>query len=74
MADQPSPDTRPLTVSEGELARRMGVSKKTLYRWRCHEKLPHVRVGKIVLFRPSTVDRWLAAREVVGVAAVRGAR
>ncbi len=46
-----------------ELAQRWSVSEKTLRRWMAAERLPCVRVGRLVRFDPGDVSRWLSARK-----------
>ena len=46
-----------------ELAQRLRVSEKTLRRWTVAERLPCIRVGRLVRFDPGDVSRWLSARK-----------
>ena len=46
-----------LTVEE--IARHLGISKETVYRWLEKDKIPAHRVGKQWRFKPSEVDEWV---------------
>lgn len=52
----------PLAVRAGEAARRLGVSKSTLERWRRDGLIPAAKVGGTVLFRVCDLERFLAQR------------
>ena len=47
-----------------ELAQFLGVSKGTLYVWVCHKEIPYLKVGRLVKFDSSEIDRWLNKRKV----------
>lgn len=42
-----------------EIARHLGVSKETIYRWLERAKIPAHRVGKLWKFKISEVDKWV---------------
>ena len=42
-----------------EIARHLGVSKETVYRWLERELIPAHRMGKLWRFKPSEVDTWI---------------
>ena len=42
-----------------EIAKHLGVSKETIYRWLEREKIPAHRIGKLWKFKPSEVDTWV---------------
>lgn len=42
-----------------EIARHLGVSKETIYRWLDREVIPAHRMGKLWKFKPSEVDLWV---------------
>ena len=41
----------------------LGVSPKTIYAWVASGKLPYVKLGSSVKFRPSAIREWLKNRE-----------
>jgi len=55
-------DSRLLGIDE--LAQFLGVSKGTLYVWVCHKEIPYLKVGRLVKFDSSEIDRWLNKRKV----------
>ena len=46
-------------LSVEEIARHLGVSKETIYRWLERETIPAHRMGKLWKFKPSEVDKWV---------------
>ncbi len=42
-----------------EIARHLGVSKETIYRWLERRSIPAHRMGKLWKFKPSEVDAWV---------------
>ena len=59
----PAPNPPPELLTARELAQRWHVSEKTLRRWMASERLPCIRVGRLVRFEPGDVSRWLSARK-----------
>jgi predicted DNA-binding transcriptional regulator AlpA len=57
-------------MSTQELSALIGVEAKTLANWRCQAKGPKsLKVGRLVRYRSSDVEEWLAGREHVNGAA-----
>lgn len=52
-----------LTWDYNECAKQIGVSVRTLSRYVNDNKIPVVKFGKRVLFRPSAVMEWLSKTE-----------
>lgn len=44
-----------------EIARHLGVSKETIYRWLERRNIPAHRMGKLWKFKPSEVDQWITS-------------
>lgn len=42
-----------------DVARHLGVSKESIYRWLERRQIPAHRVGRLWKFKPSEVDRWV---------------
>ncbi len=42
-----------------ELSQLMKVSKSTLYAWVNQRKIPHIKLGKKVLFNPKDIAHWI---------------
>jgi excisionase family DNA binding protein len=53
-----------LTVAQ--IAAYLQVKPSTIYQWTHEGYIPHVKLGNLVRFRVSSVDRWLEKREVTG--------
>lgn len=62
-----TPPTQPAAspeklLTQAEVAERLSVSERTLEAWRCRGFGPaFVKLGRSVRYRPSDVERWLAA-------------
>lgn len=48
-------------LSVEEIAKHLGISKETVYRWLEKQKVPAHRIGKLWKFRPSEVDQWVVS-------------
>lgn len=46
-----------LTVSE--VSELLSVSQSLVYKWVHYDLIPHVKIGTLVRFRESELDRWL---------------
>ena len=46
-------------LSVEEIAKHLGVSKETIYRWVEKEKIPASKVGRQWKFKVSEVDEWV---------------
>lgn len=53
----------PWLISDDELARLSGVSKRTIANWRKDEGLPSVKIGGVRRFDPAAVRRWIESRQ-----------
>jgi excisionase family DNA binding protein len=47
-------------VSVDELARRLGVVRKTIYVGVERGEIPHARLGRRILFSKRAIEQWLA--------------
>ena len=50
-------------IKPKETARFMGIELATLYTWVSRGKIPFVKVGAKLMFRPSALEAWLRERE-----------
>lgn len=48
-------------LSVDEIARHLGISKETIYRWIDRQTIPAHRVGKLWKFKASEVDVWVTS-------------
>jgi excisionase family DNA binding protein len=55
------------TITVKEAASYIGVSKDLVYQLVREGKLPHVKVGRRILFRKEVLDRWMNNQEVLSV-------
>jgi excisionase family DNA binding protein len=55
------------TMTEGEFAMAVGLSRVTLWRMRQKGELPHYRLGRCVLYGRQHIDEFLKAHEQVSV-------
>ena len=46
-------------LSVDEIAKHLGISKETVYRWLERGKIPAHRVGRLWKFQASEVDEWV---------------
>ena len=73
----PTPNTpdilaKTLTAGRAELlsnegaAEYLGVTPRTLEVWRCTKRhqIPYIKVGRLVKYRQTALDTWLAAQTV----------
>jgi len=52
----------PLALRPRDAARALGISERTLWDWTRTERLPHVRIGNVVLYPVGCVKQWLSDR------------
>lgn len=57
-----TPGRRLLTVEEAAVY--IGVAKQSIYHMTSSRSIPHVKIGKRVMFDPDDLDRWIAKRRV----------
>jgi len=50
-------------VGAEEVAAHLGIQKPTVYRWVKNEGLPAHRMGRLLRFKLSEVDRWAKGRD-----------
>ena len=60
IAPQSPPEDR-LTLTAPELARLLGVDRKTVYEGAASGQIPSIRVGRRLLFPRAAIDAWLSA-------------
>jgi excisionase family DNA binding protein len=54
---------KPATLKARLAAEYLGISYWKLLDMAKKGEIPHIRAGKLVLFRQATLDRWLAEQE-----------
>lgn len=50
-------------LSVQEIAKYLGISKETVYRWLDSEKIPAHKIGRQWKFKTSEVDNWVKSGE-----------
>ncbi len=56
------------TIVAKEAAEMLGVSEWVVYDWARKKLIPHIKVGKRVLFRRSSILQWLDQQEKASMA------
>jgi excisionase family DNA binding protein len=56
-------------IDIAELGKRTSIKAGTLRKYVAQRKIPFVKVGRLVRFRPSEIEAWIASRAVAAVAA-----
>ena len=49
-------------MDTNEASEFLGISKNTLYEWVVQNKVPYIKVGRLVKFRKSDLEEWLKKR------------
>jgi len=49
-----------------EMAALLNVPVSTIYKWTHEGFIPHVKLGRLVRFRATDVERWVEKRAVAG--------
>ncbi len=49
-----------------QVAKKLGVHPKTIYKWTHAEMIPHVKMGKAVRFLPEDVEEFVLKHRVKG--------
>ena len=55
-------DTPRLALRFREVAKAIGVSQRTLFEWVRKNRIPHKKVGKVIMFSTDELRKWLASR------------
>jgi len=57
------PNPAPLLLDAQETARALHISPRLLWRLSKDNQIPHVRIGRRVLYDPKDLDVWIAAHK-----------
>ncbi len=49
-----------------QVAKKLGVRKSTIYQWSHRGYIPHIKMGRFIRFKESTIDNWLDKNAVKG--------
>lgn len=59
-------ELKPLLIRQQDLAKRMGVTDRTLRNWHKSQKLTMTKIGNVAGYRPEDVEAFLTAHRKVG--------
>lgn len=45
-------------------AEMLGVTRGTLYVWVCHKKIPYFKIGRLIKFGLSDIEKWIKKRRI----------
>lgn len=51
------------TLTTEEVAKYLGVSRDLVYKLCREKKIPHIKIGARIMFKISTIDKWLSDLE-----------
>lgn len=54
------------TLEAKEVAVYLGLSVDSIYKLAREKEIPHVKVGRRLLFKKDSIDRWLSEMEEAG--------
>ena len=52
----------PLALRPKDAARELSISERLLWQWTRTERVPHIRIGNVVLYPVAGLRRWLEDR------------
>jgi excisionase family DNA binding protein len=61
-----APETPCLAMRPREAAKALGVSERTLWEWTNRGEVPHIRIGKAILYPVDVLRRWLDEQAATG--------
>ncbi|HUO06987.1 MAG TPA: helix-turn-helix domain-containing protein [Phycisphaerae bacterium] len=67
-AATPAPTVPALALRAPEAAKALGISERTLWALTAANEVPHVRLGRTVLYPTADLTRWLTAQATGGEA------
>lgn len=59
---KPEPEAPCLAMRLREAAKALGISERLLWEWTDRGEVPHVRIGKAILYPVDVLRRWLDER------------
>lgn len=62
----PSDTPTPLSARPKMAAKLLGVSERTLWSWTNRGLIPHIRIGKVVLYSVDLLRAWLVEQTSKG--------
>ncbi len=56
-------DVDSLTLSAAQAAKALGICRTTLHKLTVGGEIPHLRIGRRLLYRPEALRQWVARQE-----------
>ena len=50
-----------------ELSEYLGLTKGTLYVWVCHKRIPYLKIGSLLKFDLSEIEKWLEDKRIAEI-------
>jgi len=50
-------------ITPAQLADNLNISIKTVYDWVFYRKIPYLKIGKLVRFKDTEIEKWLKEKE-----------
>ena len=60
------PETPCLAMRPREAAKALGISERLLWDWTNRGEVPHIRIGKAILYPVDVLRRWLDEQAATG--------
>ena len=51
------------TLTVGEVAEYLGLSKDMIYKMTREQAIPHIRIGRRLVFKLDSIEKWLSEKE-----------
>jgi predicted DNA-binding transcriptional regulator AlpA len=66
LSSKTQPETPCLAMRPRETAKALGISERLLWDWTNRGEVPHIRVGKAILYPVDVLRRWLDEQAAAG--------
>jgi len=65
-SEKAQPETPCLAMRPREAAKALGISERLLWDWTNRGEVPHIRIGKAILYPVDVLRRWLDEQAATG--------
>jgi len=66
LSSKAEPETPCLAMRPREAAKALGISERLLWDWTNRGEIPHIRIGKAILYPVDVLRRWLDGQAATG--------
>ncbi len=66
LSSKTQPETPCLAMRPREAAKALGISERLLWEWTNRGTIPHIRIGKAILYPVDALRRWLDEQAATG--------